>query len=76
MHLKSVRTIPHPRTDVLHFLEEGGEKLVVYLVLHDDPRTRDTRLARSHERCKCHSVDRSDKVGIVEDNNWSLETGI
>ena len=67
-----MRTVAHPVGDALDLLHEQAHELVVDLVLHDEPRPRDARLARSNEARKRRAVRGRLGVRVVEHNYGCL----
>ena len=64
------RTTAHPAGNAFYLLHEMSHKVVVDLVVDDETRPRDARLARGNEACEGSAVRGRYCVRVVEDDNW------
>ena len=69
---KQVRTVAHSVCDTRHLLHEEVHELVVDLLLHNEPRPRDTRLARGDEAREGRPVRGRLRVRVVEHDDGGL----
>ena len=66
------RTVAHPTRDARDLPHEGVHELVVDLLLHDEPRPGDARLARSDEARERSPAHGRLHVRVVEHDDGGL----
>ena len=66
------RTTAHPAGDAFHLLHEMSHEIVVDLVMDDETRPRDARLARGDEAREGSTVRGRLHVRIIEDHDWGF----